>query len=230
MLPWPTGVMACVPDCGACKYWNVDSQSCEWSQPYYTCQEDLDCGPDCGDCINCQCQDDDTECGACGVCLGATCDFLCDDPLPLCDEQTDQCVECLDSANCPNNAECCNGLCCDSGQACCDDLTCYDPDEEHCCSYDDGTVCNNDETCCSGTNGNTCCDPDGATCDGGDEPGIYTHCYFDNIDTYECHPLCEGFLCGWEEEVLHTTSATSNGCTLLLRGACVRWDPNMTAL
>jgi hypothetical protein len=168
MLAWPSGVMACDPDCGDCKKWDEESESCVWSDPSYNCAADLDCGPDCGDCISCRCQDDDTECGACEACLGATCDFLCDDPLPVCDEEHEQCVECVENEDCgagPGHVccdyECCESLwccgdsCCDASEVCCGGDTCCDL--EKCCG---GTCCGADQYCC----GSVICDANEVCC------------------------------------------------------------------
>ncbi len=97
-----------------------------------------------------------------GSCQGGT-DPCTNPELPHCDEQSDQCVECLinehceDGVFCDGAEQCVNGTCetdgdpCDDGVACTDDScneatnTCTNAANDANC--DDGLFCNGPETC-----------------------------------------------------------------------------------
>jgi len=102
-------------------------------------------------------------------------------PLPVCDEQGNQCVECLVDDNCTdgaepycvdnicvacrNNADCDNGTFCDGAEEC-DNGTCY-PGEPP-CQQGDLVLCDEDNATCVECYDNGDCEGDNGTplCDG----------------------------------------------------------------
>jgi len=70
----PAAMIACEPDCGECRYWDPESESCELSG---TCASVWACTSECQRCINCYCTDWNTKChvlhDACWYCSNGVC-------------------------------------------------------------------------------------------------------------------------------------------------------------
>jgi len=131
---------------------------------FFECMGDEDCTPEepfCVDnrCVECidetDCDDDGQFCTGDPRCAGGSCGFTgnpCSGGTPVCDEDTDTCVECLDSGDCDDGLYC-------TGVETCVDNACVDgeepcgsdPERPYC--YEEGESCEEcvlDEHCISG--------------------------------------------------------------------------------
>ncbi|UCE59407.1 MAG: choice-of-anchor B family protein [Phycisphaerales bacterium] len=110
------------------------------------------------------CDDDDQYCTGTGVCVDGECILgnapCTEQPLNVCDEVFDRCVECLDYRDCSNDvfcdgAEICHNGACTAGSDPCPGRICDEasdvcvacPSDAAC---DDGLFCNGVETCVNG--------------------------------------------------------------------------------
>lgn len=145
---------------------NEDTDTCVECLDSTNCNDQNFCTTDA--CISGTCQftnntevcDDGRFCTVNDICSGGTCDG--DDRCPeQCDEENDQCVECLTVNDCVDDANPCTDLACVSG-------ACQFTNNTAAC--DDGDICTTNDSCSGGVCGgsNACpgqiCNPSNGNC------------------------------------------------------------------
>ena len=145
------------PDCYKCEdgAWVLK----DWAE----CGTDSHCTGDChGDCVDCECEDDDTECTGCDVCEDGECVWDCPQDYSCCD------TTCYD----PDVKKCCTDsvpyYLCNLDQICCYGICC----EAQCCWYfSNGTLV---PYCCE--SGGICCIDECLTCPTQSASGVAAYC------------------------------------------------------
>lgn len=112
--------IACPPfDCGDCRTWNAETETCDWDCDTGYCCEDDSCVSSCPGCKTCDgehCQDDNNECSTCKECDDGNCVLKSTSECDVDSDCTGPCHNGCSSCSCvDDNSQCSTCQECDNG-------------------------------------------------------------------------------------------------------------------